>query len=186
MIVNYIKLNIIKIIIVILIIIIVSSLAICYIKKLQEKRAFSYTITYETIEKIKNNEINAQTLDGLGPFSQIVVLLNDNTIWDKLALSDSFKKKYKRPKDIISDIEKCESIDVGFSRMNNEENTLSVFGQKRPNIIDIITEKRTTTEYVFKYITDENNLLDDMILIKEIDFDSMTSEIYSERINSNY
>ena len=149
---------------------------------MREERAFSHTITYKTIEQIKNNEIDAQTLDGLGPYSQIAALLNDNRIWDKLALSNNFKNKYKKPNDIIPDIGKCEDIDVGFSSMDDNKNTILVFGQKRPNLYTLFTGKNITTEYTFEYIIDKDNKLDDLILLKEADVDSMTSEVYSEKV----
>lgn len=174
-----------KIIVVIVFIFIIFSLAIKYIQKIREERAFSHTITYKTIEQIRNNEINAQTLDGLAPYSQIAILLNDNTIWDKLALSNNFKNKYKKSKDIIPDIEKCEDIDVGFSRMDNSKNTILVFGQKRASFDTLFTGKNITTEYTFEYIIDKDNKIDDLILLKEVDVDSMTGETYREKVYDN-
>ena len=44
-----------------------------------------------------------------------------------------------------------------------------------------MTGKSISTEYIFEYKIDSNNQLDDLILLKEVDIDSMTAETYAVR-----
>ena len=100
-------------------------------------------------------------------------------------MSNNFKNKFKKAKDIIPVIEKCEDIDVGFSRMDNSKNAILVFGQKRASLDTLFTGKNITTEYTFEYIIDKDNKIDDLILLKEVDVDSMTGETYREKVYDN-
>lgn len=152
------------------------------IRYVREQRAFSHTYRYENILKIKNNEVIIKTINDLGIYSQVGVLLSDKSVWNKLALSNHFKEKFHNPNDIIRNIGKYESIDIGSSYEYLNKKTVCIMCTERENILYPITGKNVTTEYIFEYKINEENLLDDLILLKETDIDSMTSETYAERI----
>lgn len=174
--------NKIKYVIIIAVIIVIVFVIGNYIRYIREQRAFSYTSTYKNIVRLKNDEIKITSLDDLGIYAQVDILLNDISVWDKLALSDHFKEKFHSPKDIIKNINKYESIDVGSPFEYLDKEVISIMGTERESILYPITGKNITTDYVFECKIDENNLLDDLIPLREADIDSMTAETYAERI----
>lgn len=149
---------------------------------IREQKVFSHTSTYKDIVRLKNNEIIVNSLDDMDIYDHIDILLSDKSVWDKIALSNHFKEKFHNPNDIIRNIGKYESIDIGSSYEYLNKKTVCIMCTERENILYPITGKNVTTEYIFEYKINEENLLDDLVLLKETDIDSMTSETYAERI----
>ena len=148
------------------------------------KERYRHSYVGDTIEKIKNEELQFKDLRSAGIENVLIVLFYDKSIWDKLPLSDHFIGKFKNPGGIIKKYNKYDTIDVVLSSNYTKDNTVAIMCTERDSILSSITGKNITTVYTFEYIIEENGMLDDLILLKEEDIDSMTSETYAERTYS--
>ena len=128
------------------------------IVRMQEKERYKHTYIYELAQKISSNELTVKNVDDLETYTIIDLVLSENELWDKLPLSDNFKRKYKK-----------------------SENIIDVYCTERDSLTSFMTGKSISTEYIFEYKIDSNNQLDDLILLKEVDIDSMTAETYAVR-----
>ena len=144
-----------------------------------EKKGYKYTYIWDKIEKIEKGEESFKDIEGLGLIETIEIIFYDKDLWNKLPLSENFKRKYSGPKKIIKKYNDYEHFSVGRSR--EKENAIYIDCVERDNIVSLITGKNITTFYTFEYVIDSNNQLDDLILLKEVDIDSMTAETYAVR-----
>ena len=151
-----------------------------YIVKMKEREDYKYTYIWELAQRIRNNEIDVKNVDKLGIYATIDLVLSEQTLWDKLALTSSFKEKFNSPKEIIEKIDKYKNISVGVASEYNKSNVIVVAATEKESIISLFN-KNIETDYYFEYILDDDNQLGDLILLKEVDIDSMTAETYDVR-----
>ena len=173
--------NIVKFLIVILIILFMGICINNYVIRVNEKEVYKYTYIWETIDKLNKNELKINTVDSIGIVETLDILFYDMSMWSKLPLTESFIKKFKGPNGIIRKYDKYESIDMGVFREYSKNNVIEIMCTERDSIISRITGKSVTTIYTFEYLLNANNQLDDLILLKEVDIDSMTAETYDVR-----
>ena len=151
-----------------------------YIVRMKEREDYKHTYIWELAQKIDNNEIEVKNVDNLGIYVTLDLVLSEPNLWNKLALTDRFKKEFKSPKGIIERIDKYTNISLGIAPEYNKNNVIVVAATERKPIISLFN-KKIETDYYFEYILDANNQLDDLILLKEVDIDSMTAETYDVR-----
>ena len=151
------------------------------IVKMKENLGYRHTYIWDKIEKLNNDELIADSVDSLGIVDTVIILFYDKSMWKKLPLSDNFIKKFKNPRGIIRKYYDYETISGGRSDDYDKENIVFIDCVERENILYYFTGKNITTFYTFEYVLDENNKLDDLILLKEVDIDSMTAETYDVR-----
>lgn len=152
-----------------------------YFFRLRINETYKYTPLWETIYNLNNNESGISKIDDMGVVEVIDVLFYNKKMWDKLPLSKNFKDKFHSQKNIIKKYDIYEHISCGRSYDFNKKNVIRLYCIERDNIISLITGKNISTIYYFEYILDDNNQLDDLILLKEEDIDSMTAETYAVR-----
>ena len=148
---------------------------------MREKEGYRYTYIWEIIEKLNNNEAKIENIDEIGIVQVLDILFYDKSMWSKLPLTEKFIKKFRNPQGIISKYYNYESIGAGVSYDYDKDNLIFIDCIERENLISLVTGKNITTYYTFEYILDANNQLDDLILLKEVDIDSMTAETYDVR-----
>lgn len=170
-----------KVLCVIAVIIVICVSSINYIVRLKEKEGYKHTYIWETIEKLENNELEIKDINTIGVIDVFSILFYDKTLWDKLPLSENFKNKYRDPKSIIKKYNKYIHVSVGTPDDYDNENVIFVYTIEREDIKYFITGKSVSTIYYFEYKLDDKNLIDDLILLKEVDIDSMTAETYEMR-----
>ena len=175
------KLKVLKIIIAIVMLIVICVNVYNVIVRMQEKERYKHTYIYELAQKISSNELIVKNVDDLGIYTIIDLVLSENELWDKLPLSDNFKRKYKKSENIIKKYSSYEYISVGTVKESDKENIIDVYCTERDGLTSFMTGKSISTEYIFEYKIDSNNQLDDLILLKEVDIDSMTAETYAVR-----
>lgn len=175
------KLKVLKIIIAIVMLIVICVNVYNAIVRMQEKERYKHTYIYELAQKISSNELTVKSVDDLETYTIIDLVLSENELWDKLPLSDNFKRKYKKSENIIKKYSSYEYISVGTVKESDKENTIDVYCTERDSLTSFMTGKSISTEYIFEYKIDSNNQLDDLILLKEVDIDSMTAETYAVR-----
>ena len=95
------KLKVLKIIIAIVMLIVICINVYNVIVRMQEKERYKHTYIYELAQKISSNELTVKNVDDLGTYTIIDLVLSENELWDKLPLSDNFKRKYKKSENII-------------------------------------------------------------------------------------
>lgn len=149
--------------------------------KMSEKEAYRYTHLWDKIEKLGKGEEVFKDIESLGVIETVEILFYDRSLWDKLPLSSNFINKFKSPKGIIKKYNDYESISGGYADYSDKDKVLFIDCVERDNIVSLATGKNITTYYTFEYKIDENNQLDDLILLKEVDIDSMTAETYAVR-----
>ncbi|MBR1455315.1 MAG: hypothetical protein IJ593_11855 [Lachnospiraceae bacterium] len=99
--------------------------------------------------------------------------------WDTLKLSDNFKTKFKNGKNIISNRDDYQSFSSGYDYDFGffKDYTIWLCGDKFDNIFNILKYgDAVSTEFYFEYKVDENNLLDDVKLIRKKDVFSINGE----------
>ena len=175
------KLRIVKIIVVIFVFLIICIVVYNNANRKQENENYKNTYIWDLAQKINSDDIKVKKVDDLGIYTMLDLVLCEKDLWDKLALSDNFKQKYNSPKSIIKDIDKYKNISIGIAPMHSENNVIIVSGTARKSIVTLLSNKNVDTEYVFEYILNDNNQLDDLKLLKKVDIDSMTAETYDIR-----
>lgn len=173
-----------KIILLLIVLIIILIFTRNHLTKLSRNERYKHSYIGSTIEKIENGELQFKHLTDTRIEDVAIMLFYDKSIWDKLPLSNHFVEKFKTPSGIIKKYNKYDTIDVGLSNNYTKNNIVDVMCTERDSILSSITGKNITTVYTFEYIIDGNGMLDDLILLKEEDIDSMTSETYAERTYS--
>ena len=151
-----------------------------YIIRIKERENYKHTYIWELAQRIRDNEIEVKNVDKLGIHTIVDLVLSEQALWDKLALTNNFKEKFNNPKGIIKKIDKYTNISVGVASEYNKNSVIVVAATEKDSIIPL-SNKNIETDYYFEYILDVNNQLDDLILLKEVDIDSMTAETYSVR-----
>ena len=170
-----------RILLIVILVIVVCMYVYGIVIRLREKEGYKHTPLWTTIEKLINDETEIKNINDINLTEIINILFYDKTLWDKLPLSDKFKIKFKNPKGIIKKYSKYETIWSGRSYDYDKDNVIYIDCTERDNLASLITGKNITTYYTFEYILDANNQLDDLILLKEVDIDSMTAETYDVR-----
>ena len=173
--------NVLKTLLVLFILTVICIIVINYIIRTKEKEGYKYTYIWNSIEELENGRLQLNDVNDVGIVEIMDLVLYDKTLWNKLPLSENFKQKFKLPKSIIKKYDNYNHISSGKSYDFEKNNVVSIYCAERENIISMITGKNISTEYYFEYIIDKNNQLDDLILLKEVDIDSMTAETYSVR-----
>ena len=173
--------KVIKLIFFLLLFITICMYAFLHFVRLREKDGYKYTYMWETIEKLNKSEMRIKDIDQIGIVQVLDILFYDKSMWNKLPLTDNFVQKFKNPQGIISKYYDYESIGAGMSYDYDKDNVIFVDCTERDNLVSLITGKNITTYYTFEYLVDDNNQLDDLILLKEVDIDSMTAETYDVR-----
>ena len=98
------------------------------------------------------------------------------TDWDKLELSDKFKTKFKNKNCIIENHNEYEKFDFGSNTemLLRGKKNVWIYGDKWDNVINTLKYgEPVSTEFIFEYELDENNLLDDVKLIRKKDVYSL-------------
>lgn len=133
-------------------------------------------------ENITNSfkELLIQDEEDIDTIGEILLLAIENDVkWDDLNLSDNFKNKFKNGRGILPDKNEYEMFDVGYDSDFAEYNRYTVWirGDKYENIFNTLRYgEPVSTEFIFEYKIDENNLLDDVKLIRRKDVYSLTGE----------
>lgn len=133
-------------------------------------------------ENITNSfkELSIQNEKDIDAIGEILLLAIENDVkWDDLNLSDNFKSKFKNGRGILPDKNEYEMFDVGHDSDFAEYNRYTVWirGDKYENIFNTLRYgEPVSTEFIFEYKIDENNLLDDVKLIRRKDVYSLTGE----------
>ena len=121
--------------------------------------------------------LNKDDRDGAG--MTLLLAIEGDCNWDTLKLSDNFKKKFKNGKNIISNRDEYESFSSGHDadfRFSGDY-TIWLCGDKYDNIFNTLKYgDAVSTEFYFEYKVDENNLLDDVKLIRKKDVFSINAE----------
>ena len=152
-----------------------------YSARIRYRAGYKYISIGNIIEKLENNEMELKDINSIGVVDTLNLLFYDKSLWQKLPLSNDFRTKYNTPKSIIKKYNKYESISTGMELDHSKDNVVSVYCIERDGIVPLVNVKSISTIYYFKYILDSNNQLDDLILLKEVDIDSMTAETYAIR-----
>ena len=133
-------------------------------------------------ENITNSfkELSIQNEKDIDAIGEILLLAIENDVkWDDLNLSDSFKSKFKNGQGILPGKSEYEMFDIGYDSTIGEykRNTIWIYGDKHENIFNTLRYgEPVSTEFIFEYKIDENNLLDDVKLIRRKDVYSLTGE----------
>ena len=98
---------------------------------------------------------------------EIEAMLSRYTNWDNLFLSNHFKEKYKNRKNVIDDVSRVSKLWCGGSTENEDE--VIVYAYKTKSIFDKDDSDDIATEYIFKYILDDNGEIDDLVRIDKFD-----------------
>lgn len=98
---------------------------------------------------------------------EIEAVLAKFTNWDNLFLSEHFKAKYKNRKNIIDEASRVSKIWCGSSTENEDE--VIVYAYKAKSLFSSNDSEDIATEYIFKYILDDNGEIDDLIRIDKFD-----------------
>ncbi len=125
-------------------------------------------------------EILIQDDKDVDAIGEILLLAIENDVkWDDLNLSDSFKIKFKNGQGILLGKSEYEMFDIGYDSTIGEykRNTVWIYGDKYENIFNTLRYgEPVSTIFIFEYKIDENNLLDDVKLIRRKDVYSLTGE----------
>ena len=173
--------KVIKNLIIILVLLVICINVYSFMVRTREKDGYRYTHLWDKIEKIENSDEKYEGVDSLGLIETVEILFYNKSLWSKLPISGNFIKKFRNPKGIIKKYNDYESISVGYTNYLDKEKVLFIDCVERDNIVSLATGKNITTYYTFEYVINDKNQLDDLILLKEVDIDSMTAETYSVR-----
>lgn len=173
--------NLVKTLLIIFILVVICINIINYIIRIKEKEGYKHTYIWNIIEELESGRLLLNDVNDVGIVETIDLVMYDKSLWSKLPLSKKFKQKFSLPQNIIKKYDNYDHISSGKSYDFDKKNVVSVYCAERENIISMISGKNISTEYYFEYILDDNNQLDDLILLKEVDIDSMTAETYSVR-----
>lgn len=139
--------------------------------------------TKHFIEKIMGKQVEDITIeneqDKIGVGWILCLALEGGCPYDRLKLSSNFKNKYKTPQSIIGDIDSYCMLESGHDSDFAEYNRYTVWirGDKYENIFNTLRYgEPVSTVFIFEYKIDENNLLDDVKLIRRKDVYSLTGE----------
>ena len=166
-----------KVVILLLVILVI---AIIKIKKLEIDYTYSTKGFVENFLEMDINNIkieNIEDIDNAGMTLSLV--LEGSTEWNKLQVSENFKKKYKKGQDIIKNKNEYTGFSYGICRemYPHKKNVIWLCGNKYDNIISTLKYgEPVSTEFIFEYEIDENNLLDDVKLIRKKDVYSISAE----------
>lgn len=149
------------------------------IKKYQKYKGSSKRyvedIMKTSVENINIYSENDHTSAGL----VLRLAIEGDCNWDTLKLSDNFKKKFKNGKNIISNRDEYQSFSSGYDadfRFSGDQ-TIWLCGDKYDNVFNTLKYgDAVSTEFYFEYKVDENNLLDDVKLIRKKDVFSINAE----------
>ena len=131
-------------------------------------------------ENITNSfkELLIQDEEDIDAIGEILLLAIENDVkWDDLNLSDNFKSKFKNGREILPDKSEYEMFDIGYdsSMAEYKRNNIWIYGDKYDNIFNTLRYgEPVSTIFIFEYKVDENNLLDDVKLIRRKDVYSLT------------
>ena len=173
--------NIIIILLAVSLIVLISINIFCYSCRIKYREGYKYISIGDIIEKLENNRTELKDINSVGIVDTLNLLFYDKSLWQKLPLSSSFRNKYSAPKSLIKKYNKYESISTGAELDYKKDNVVSIYCIERDSIFSLINNRNISTIYYFEYILDANNQLDDLILLKEVDIDSMTAETYAVR-----
>ena len=147
------------VLIVVLIIFILDSMK---VKITKEERLANMGITYDEL-----------TEDSYDVGNEIRLAVEHDDIWDRLFLSDKFKKKYKNSRGILPNKSDFSWIDGATSYEEGKKRIVIIADKKEP-LFDFDDSDAITTEFYFDYVLDKHNEIDDIILVETIDTDAMT------------
>lgn len=106
---------------------------------------------------------------------ELTLALSRHTNWDNLFLSDNFKKKYKNRENILDDVPHISKVSSGIT-YQGDDTVVIIFAEKKHRLFDTDGSDDVTTEYYFKYILDDNDEIDDLILLKKQDVYTINGE----------
>ena len=147
------------VLIVLLIIFILDSMK---VKITKEERLANMGITYDELKE-----------DFYDIGNEISFAIKHNDAWNRLFLSDNFKKKYKNGRGILPNKRDFCWIDGTTIKKDGKKLIIIVTDKKEP-LFDFDDSDAITTEFYFDYVLDEHNEIDDIILVETIDTDAMT------------
>ena len=140
----------------------------------------SMKVFYEKYISDDLNELAIKNKDDKDAAGLILVLaIEGYEDWDKLKLSDNFKKKFRNGKNIISNVDEYQHLSSGYDIEFgwHKKNTVWIIGDKYDNIFNTLKYgDAVSTEFYFEYQVDDNNLLDDIKLIRKKDVFSINGE----------
>lgn len=100
--------------------------------------------------------------------------------WDNLALSDSFRNKYKTKGDIIPNIDTYAAFRNGYANIDGKE-CIVIIADTPNSIFDLLGVNKVETYFYFDYKLTENNEIDDIQLVKIENVNALSGkEIKSE------
>lgn len=149
-------------------------------KKKNSRYQKSIKVFYETYISDDLNELAIKIKDDDDAVGLILILAIEGYVdWDKLKLSDKFKKKYRNGRSIIDNVDEYQHFSSGYDVEFgwHKKNTVWLTGDKYDNIFNTLKYgDAVSTEFCFEYYVDENNLLDDVKLIRKKDVFSINGE----------
>lgn len=140
----------------------------------------SMKVFYEKYINEDLNELiikNKEDSDAVGLI--LVLAIEGYEDWDKLKLSNNFKKRFRNGKNIISNVDEYQHFSSGYDVEFgwHKNNSVWITGDKYDNIFNTLKYgDAVSTEFCFEYQVDENNLLDDIKLIRKKDVFSINGE----------
>lgn len=104
---------------------------------------------------------------------EIEAAITPSVNWDNLFLSENFKNKFKNRNGIIDDLSSVENISTGKPSEYLGANVISItILHKKPIFGDAFD-----IEYIFRYMLDNNDDIDDLVLLDKITRIAGTDEI---------
>ena len=127
------------------------------------------------IETRKFNMIISGT-ESINPEIELLHALEWYGNWDKLFLTDNFKRKFGNRKNIMN-IDNLENHSAFLETSYIDgEILIGICGDVKKNIFEILDPNFTNVsrDYYFRYKVDDNGYLDDVELVGQQDFDAET------------
>lgn len=99
--------------------------------------------------------------------------------WNGLALSENFRNKFKTRENIIPNISKYTSFSAGYSDLDGKR-CIVIPADVADTIFDFWGGNKVTTLFYFDYVLNANNEIDDVVLLKTSQINSMTGREIAE------